>query len=594
MWRSGLGVTADGALVYVGGPGLDIADLANILVRAGAVRAMELDINTDWVNYSTYQPSTPDGGGDPRQRHRAPGGNDGYPGSLLPAVVGPGLHHHVGGGPVTHRGPRPARPAATSASRSRPCTASSRWRARSTPGLIVRAMRPRQWIKNLLVFMAPAAAGVLGDWHTTVRVVAAFVVFCLVASGTYLVNDVIDADSDRIHPDKRRRPVASGALRHRTALGTGASLIAVAVAAALFIGPWGFAVVVGSYASLSIAYSLRFKREPVVELAVVASCFVLRAVAGGVVAQVPLSNWFLVFTSFAALFVVTGKRYAEHTRLGHDRGEHRQVLDQYTESFLKSTLTISATRHRRLLLPVGLRSDGPAGARRPAGRLDRAHRDPARARRPPHLPPARRRSGWRTRAAGPARSHPPGLRVALVRLHGHRAVRMIGTLEVSPEPLCGWGRTMPTRGLVSRPADAASVELRVPHQGHGVIARGLGRSYGDAAQCSGGLTIDTAGLSHIGVLDESSGTIEVGGGVSLHDLMRAIIPSGWFVAVTPGTRYVSVGGAIAADVHGKNHHRDGSFARHVVEMTLVTPSGTFTCPPSATRTCSGPPPAAWG
>ena len=213
----------------------------------------------------------------------------------------------------------------------------------STAGLIARGMRPRQWIKNLLVFMAPAAAGVLGEWHTTVRVVGAFVVFCVVASGTYLVNDVIDADSDRHHPVKRRRPVASGALRPRTALGAGASLIAIAIAGALFIGPWGLAVVIGSYAALSIAYSLRLKREPVVELAVVASCFVLRAVAGGVVAHVPLSNWFVVFTSFAALFVVTGKRCAEHARLGQDRGEHRQVLDEYTQSFLKSTLTISAT-----------------------------------------------------------------------------------------------------------------------------------------------------------------------------------------------------------------------------------------------------------
>ena len=204
-------------------------------------------------------------------------------------------------------------------------------------------MRPRQWTKNLLVFMAPAAAGVLGDWHTTVRVLGALVVFCLVASGTYLVNDAIDAGSDRYHPVKRRRPVASGVLLPRTAVGTGASLIAVAIAAALFIGPWDFAVVVGSYAGLSIAYSLRLKHEPVVELAVVASCFVLRAVAGGVVAHVPLSNWFLVFTSFAALFVVTGKRAAEHARLGHDRGEHRQVLGEYTESFLKSTLIISAT-----------------------------------------------------------------------------------------------------------------------------------------------------------------------------------------------------------------------------------------------------------
>ena len=83
----------------------------------------------------------------------------------------------------------------------------------------------------------------------------------------------------------------------------------------------------------------------------------------------------------------------------------------------------------------------------------------------------------------------------------------------------------------------------------------------------------------IGAIDEASGTIEVGGGASLHDLMRSIIPAGWFVAVTPGTRYVSVGGAIAADVHGKNHHRDSSFARHVVEMTIATPTGTFTVSP---------------
>jgi decaprenylphospho-beta-D-ribofuranose 2-oxidase len=133
--------------------------------------------------------------------------------------------------------------------------------------------------------------------------------------------------------------------------------------------------------------------------------------------------------------------------------------------------------------------------------------------------------------------------------------------------------------MVSRPVDVSSIELAFRAQRDGVIARGLGRSYGDAAQCSGGLTIETAGLSHIGELHEPSGTIEVGGGVSLHQLMRTIIPSGWFVAVTPGTRYVSVGGAIAADVHGKNHHRDGSFARYVAQMTVVTPVGSFTVSP---------------
>jgi decaprenyl-phosphate phosphoribosyltransferase len=209
--------------------------------------------------------------------------------------------------------------------------------------ILLRGMRPAQWIKNVLVFAAPAAAGVLGHWHTTVRVVGAFLVFCVVASGTYLVNDVLDAESDRFHPTKRLRPVASGALRPGVALGTGLGLVVIGIAAALAIGPWGFAVVVASYTGLSIAYSLRLKREPVVELAVVAAGFVLRAIAGGVVAHVHLSNWFLVFTSFAALFVVTGKRYAEHARLGHDRGVHRAVLDEYTESFLRSMLIMAAS-----------------------------------------------------------------------------------------------------------------------------------------------------------------------------------------------------------------------------------------------------------
>ena len=215
--------------------------------------------------------------------------------------------------------------------------------SRSTLGLLVQGARPRQWLKNLLVFMAPAAAGVLGEWRTTLRVIAAFLIFCMVASGTYLVNDVFDAKSDRRHPTKRVRPVASGALQPGFAVGFGTTLIATGVGASLLFRPWGFAAVVASYAGLSLAYSIRLKREPVMELAVVAACFVLRAVSGGVVAQVPLSDWFLVFTSFAALFIVSGKRFAEHARLGEDRGVHRLVLDEYSQSFLKSTLTISAT-----------------------------------------------------------------------------------------------------------------------------------------------------------------------------------------------------------------------------------------------------------
>jgi decaprenylphospho-beta-D-ribofuranose 2-oxidase len=151
--------------------------------------------------------------------------------------------------------------------------------------------------------------------------------------------------------------------------------------------------------------------------------------------------------------------------------------------------------------------------------------------------------------------------------------------ETSVDTLSGWGRTAAVRSTVARPGDTAELEAMLATAANGVIARGLGRSYGDAAQCSGGLTLDITGFSEIGTLDAATGTIEVGAGASLHDLMGRVIPAGWFVAVTPGTRYVTVGGAIAADVHGKNHHRDGSFARHVAEMTLVTPTGTVTVSP---------------
>ena len=146
--------------------------------------------------------------------------------------------------------------------------------------------------------------------------------------------------------------------------------------------------------------------------------------------------------------------------------------------------------------------------------------------------------------------------------------------HATPSALSGWGRTAPSRACVTSPVDEESIVRLLEHTPRPLIARGLGRSYGDAAQSSGGLVVETSQLSQIGELDEEGGSIEVGGGVSLHHLMQEVIPRGWFVAVTPGTRHVSVGGAIASDIHGKNHHCDGSFARYVTSMVLATPAGT--------------------
>jgi decaprenyl-phosphate phosphoribosyltransferase len=211
----------------------------------------------------------------------------------------------------------------------------------SLPAELLREARPTQWAKNVLVFAAPVAAGVIDEWWAQWRSVVAFVAFCAAASGTYFLNDVVDVNADRAHPRKRNRPIALGSVSVALGATMAVLLLIAAVGLAALTGNAPFVVVVVSYIALTVTYSWWWKQVAVVDLVVVALGFVLRAVGGGTAVDVPISNWFLITTSFASLFVVAGKRHADLAALGKDAADTRALLETYTLPFLRMVLAVS-------------------------------------------------------------------------------------------------------------------------------------------------------------------------------------------------------------------------------------------------------------
>jgi decaprenyl-phosphate phosphoribosyltransferase len=206
----------------------------------------------------------------------------------------------------------------------------------------LREARPKQWVKNLLVFAAPGAAGVLTEPDQLGRTLIAFAAFCLAASGTYFLNDAMDAEADRQHPKKRSRPVAAGLITTAQAKVTAVVLIVLALAVSAPLNGGRLVVVVAAYVVVTVSYTLWLKHEPVLDLGCVAAGFGLRAIAGAYATDVPLSNFFLIVVGAGSLFIVAGKRHAELNELGDASSGHRQTLGEYSDSFLNYVRAVTS------------------------------------------------------------------------------------------------------------------------------------------------------------------------------------------------------------------------------------------------------------
>ena len=211
---------------------------------------------------------------------------------------------------------------------------------------VIKAMRPRQWVKNVLVLAAPLSAAGRGHRYDYgqlgIQVLVAFVVFSLAASAIYLINDVRDVEADREHPTKRFRPIAAGVVPEWLAYALAVMLAATSLGLAWWLKP-NLAVVMAVYIAMQLGYCFGLKHQAVMDICFVSSAYLLRAIAGGAATDTQLSQWFLLVAAFASLFMVAGKRYAELQLAERTGAAIRKALESYTSTYLRFVWTLSAT-----------------------------------------------------------------------------------------------------------------------------------------------------------------------------------------------------------------------------------------------------------
>lgn len=203
-------------------------------------------------------------------------------------------------------------------------------------------LRPKQWTKNLLVFAALIFSIKIVTVDMVARCIAGFILFCLVSGCVYVLNDYIDRDVDRRHPEKQHRPIASGRLMPRPALVFGCLLLLSSLALAFALDSW-FSLLLLGYFIINVAYSIKLKHVVIIDIMVIAFGFVLRAIGGGLVMGTAFTPWFLICTMLLALFLAISKRRHELYLLSENKGEHRKVLEHYSPELLNQLNSIVTT-----------------------------------------------------------------------------------------------------------------------------------------------------------------------------------------------------------------------------------------------------------
>ena len=229
---------------------------------------------------------------------------------------------------------------------------------------LLEAMRPRQWTKNVFVLAAIAFGQKLDDRGAVEWTLAAFIIFCFLSSSVYIINDIMDAERDRQHPTKRKRPIASGRLPVALAVPAAIGLAALSIALSLAINAH-FTLIAGIYLALNLLYSFSLKHIVILDVLLVAIFFVLRAAAGAAAINVEISHWLLICTLLLALFIALSKRRHELVLLEDNASAHRTILTEYSPYLLDQMIAVvtASTLMAYILYTVDARTVAVFGTR---------------------------------------------------------------------------------------------------------------------------------------------------------------------------------------------------------------------------------------